>query len=325
MSKNRKFKRCFITGITGSAGSFLAEFILKKEPKMSIFGTFRNKNKLKYINKIKSKRLKLTKLNLLDYSKLKNFLLRSKPDLIYHFASDADVRKSFDLPRQVISNNNSITLNLLEAVRETNLKPLIIICSTPEVYGNVEDNNKAILETEKMSPQSPYAVSKCFQDLLSQVYFKSYKIDIIITRMFSYTNSRRFTLFQSAFAKQIIEIERNKIDYLKHGNLKSIRTFIDIEDAMNAYWLAAKKGKIGAIYNIGGNDTASVGDVLKTLISFSKKTILIKEDKKLLRPVDIHKQLPNSMKFRKDTKWKPKVRLSSSLKNLINDIRANIQ
>ena len=85
-----------------------------------------------------------------------------------------------------------------------------------------------------MSLQSPYAVSKCFQDLLSQVYFKSYKIDIIITRMFSYTNSRRFTLFQSAFAKQIALIENNKIKYLKHGNLKSIRTFIDIDDAMNA-------------------------------------------------------------------------------------------
>ena len=203
------------------------------------------KNKLKYINKIRSKRLKLTKLNLLDYKKLKKFLIKSKPELIYHFASDADVRKSFDLPRQVILNNNNITLNLLEAIRETNLKPLIIICSTPEVYGNVDNNNKPILEKEKMSPQSPYAVSKCFQDLLSQVYYKSYKIDIIITRMFSYTNSRRFTLFQSAFAKQIAEIEKNKIKYLKHGNLKSIRTFIDIDDAMNAYWLTAKKGKIG--------------------------------------------------------------------------------
>jgi len=324
MSQNRKFKRCFITGITGSAGSFLAEYILKKDPKIKIFGTFRKKNKLKYINKIKSNRFKLTNLNLLHYKKLKKFLIRSKPDLIYHFASDADVRKSFDLPHQVILNNNNITLNLLEAIREINFKPLIIICSTPEVYGNVENNNKPILETEKMSPQSPYAVSKCFQDLLSQVYFKSYKIKIIITRMFSYTNSRRFTLFQSAFAKQIALIEKNKIKYLKHGNLKSIRTFIDIDDAMNAYWLTAKKGKIGGIYNIGGNDTASVGDVLKTLISFSKKRITTKEDKKLLRPVDINKQLPNSKKFRKDTKWKPKVSLSDSLRNLLNDIRSNL-
>ena len=186
MSQSRKFKRCFITGITGSAGSFLAEYILKKDPKIKIFGTYRNKNKLKYINKIKSNRLKLTNLNLLHYKKLKKFLIRSKPDLIYHFASDADVRKSFDLPHQVILNNNNITLNLLEAIREINFKPLIIICSTPEVYGNVENNNKPILETEKNEPQSPYAVSKCFQDLLSQVYFKSYKIKIIIKNVFLY-------------------------------------------------------------------------------------------------------------------------------------------
>ena len=82
------------------------------------------KNKLKYINKIKSNRLKLTNLNLLDYKKLKKFLIKSKPELIYHFASDADVRKSFDLPYQVILNNNNITLNLLEAIRETNLKAI---------------------------------------------------------------------------------------------------------------------------------------------------------------------------------------------------------
>ena len=99
-----------------------------------------------------------------------------------------------------------------------------------------------------MRPISPYAVSKCFQDLLSQVYYKSYKLNIIITRMFSYTNSRRYTLFQSAFAKQIAEIEKNKKKYLFHGNLESIRTFIDIDDAMSAYWLTAKRGKIGEIY-----------------------------------------------------------------------------
>tara|TARA_E500000178_G_C16950103_1_gene720813 strand:- start:994 stop:1425 length:432 start_codon:yes stop_codon:yes gene_type:complete len=142
--------------------------------------------------------------------------------------------------------------------------------------------------------------------------------------MFSYSNSRRYTLFQSAFAKQIAEIEKDKKKYLQHGNLKSIRTFIDINDAMSAYWLAAKKGKIGEIYNIGGNDTASVELVLKKLISLSKKKIILKKDKKLFRPVDVDKQLPNSKKFRRDTKWKPKVNLTRSLESLLNDIRQRI-
>ena len=323
MSINRNFKRCFISGITGSAGSYLAEYILKKNNSIYLYGTFRNKKKTSIIKKVSS-RLKLTKLDLLNYKKLKLYLKKTRPNLIYHFASDADVRKSFDQPKKIILNNNNITLNLLECIRELKLKTLIVICSTPEVYGNVLKPYNRISEDYIMSPLSPSAVSKCFQDLLSQVYYKSFKLNIIITRMFSYSNSRRYTLFQSAFAKQIAEIEKDKKKYLQHGNLKSIRTFIDINDAMSAYWLAAKKGKIGEIYNIGGNDTASVELVLKKLISLSKKKIILKKDKKLFRPVDVDKQLPNSKKFRRDTKWKPKVNLTRSLESLLNDIRQRI-
>ena len=323
MSINRNFKRCFISGITGSAGSYLAEYILKKNNSIYLYGTFRNKKKTSIIKKVSS-RLKLTKLDLLNYKKLKLYLKKTRPNLIYHFASDADVRKSFDQPKKIILNNNNITLNLLECIRELKLKTLIVICSTPEVYGNVLKPYNRISEDEIMRPISPYAVSKCFQDLLSQVYYKSFKLNIIITRMFSYSNSRRYTLFQSAFAKQIAEIEKDKKKYLQHGNLKSIRTFIDINDAMSAYWLAAKKGKIGEIYNIGGNDTASVELVLKKLISLSKKKIILKKDKKLFRPVDVDKQLLNSKKFRRDTKWKPKVNLTRSLESLLNDIRQRI-
>ena len=81
--------------------------------------------------------------------------------------------------------------------------------------------------------------------------------------MFSYINARRDTLFQTAFAKQIVNIERKSQKVLKHGNLNSIRTFVDIEDAMSAYWLTATNGKIGEIYNIGGNKIISVKNFLK--------------------------------------------------------------
>ena len=80
--------------------------------------------------------------------------------------------------------------------------------------------------------------------------------------MFSYTNARRSNLFQTAFANQIVLCEQGKMKYVKHGNLESIRTFVDIDDAMEAYWLAATKGKIGEIYNIGGKKIISVKDFL---------------------------------------------------------------
>ena len=317
--KNRKFKNCLITGITGSGGSYLAEYINKEDKKIRIYGTSR-KDFMK-IEKNLKKIAKIKKLNLLNYKKTKNYLKKIKPSLIFHIASYADVRKSFFSPIKVINNNNNITLNILEAIRELKLDPLIIICSSSEVYGNVNIKQQPIKENQTMSPLSPYAVSKCFQDLLSQVYCSSYGLKIIITRMFSYTNGRRYNLFQSSFAKQIVEIENNKRKTLLHGNLNSFRSILDIDDAMKAYWLAAKKGKIGEIYNIGTNQSTSVRKVLEILISFSKKKIHIKKDERLLRIKDIDVQIPSSYKFRKDTKWKPKINIKKSLKKLIDNER----
>ena len=142
--------------------------------------------------------------------------------------------------------------------------------------------------------------------------------------MFSYTNSRRLNLFQTSFASQIAQIEKNKKNILKHGNLNSVRTFIDIEDAMEAYWLTAKKGKIGKIYNIGGSKVISVGNYLKKLISLSKVKIVTKLDRNLIRPKDIPLQLVNSSEFKKDTGWKPRISFESSIKKLVNDCRNQI-
>ena len=73
-----------------------------------------------------------------------------------------------------------------------------------------------ITEKQKIAPINPYAVTKTFQDLLSQVYSKVYKFNIIITRMFSYTNARRQNLFQTAFAKQIARCEKYNKRYVFH-------------------------------------------------------------------------------------------------------------
>ncbi len=196
-----------------------------------------------------------------------------------------------------------------------------MICSTSEVYGSVSKKNMPITEAQNIAPINPYAVTKVYQDLISQVYHKSFGLNIIITRMFSYTNARRTNLFQSAFARQIVLCEQNKKKYLKHGNLKSIRTFVDIEDAMEAYWVAATKGKIGEVYNIGGNKTISVEQFLKELLRQSKKKIKVRLDKNLLRPQDINVQIPSSYKFMKDTGWKPKILFKDSVAKLLNECR----
>ena len=319
----RNFKKCLITGIAGSGGSYLAEFILTKNKKIKVYGFYRNNRYKKILEKkFSKKRLKFYKIDLNNFNKVFKTIKKIKPDLIYNLASNADVRKSFDTPRNFINNNHNATLNLLESIRLCNLKSLFVHCSTSEVYGVVKKKETPITEGQKMRPVSPYAVSKSFQDLVAQLYHQVYGLNIIITRMFTYNNPRRLNLFQSAFASQIAKIEKGKQKILSHGNLNSIRTYLDLDDAIKAYWLTAKRGKVGEIYNIGGNKSVKVGDVLKRLIKFSNKKIKTKINPKLLRVKDVTLQIPSTNKFQRHTRWKANTSLNKSLLNLLNEFRS---
>jgi len=298
---NRDFKKCLITGIGGSGASYLAQYLLNIEPNLKIIGLSR---KSKILTKL-SKKIRIIQCDMNNFKKLKNIINNNKPDLIYNFASDANVKQSFVEPRKIILNNNNSCINLFEAIRLTkNYRPLIISISTSEVYGIVKKDQTPIIETCRYNPANPYAVSKTFQDLLSQNYIKNFDFKIIITRMFSYLNPRRLTLFASNWAKQIVDIENKKIKFLKHGNLNSIRTIISTHDMCNAYYLAAKKGRLGEIYNIGSTYPIKISKILKKLINLSsKKKIKKKLDKNLLRKTDVTLQIPNITKFQKHTNW----------------------
>lgn len=316
-------KKILITGASGSGGSYLSEYILQHRKKYFVYGIYRNKKKLSSINCFflkKNKRFKYVYCDLSKQNQIEKTLNQIKPDYIFHLASNADVNKSFYTPKKIILDNNLCTLNLLEAMRLTNCKAKIQICSTSEVYGNVPRKLQPISEEVSIKPANPYAISKVFQDYLSQVYYKVYKLNVVITRMFTYLNARRTNLFASSFAHQLIKMKyKKKPKALLHGNLKSKRVILDIRDAMNAYLLSMEKGKVGEIYNIGGGHVATIGQVLDELIKnfdFDVKKI---RSSKLLRPSDIDIQLPDSKKFKKTTGWKIKYNFKEGIKYLLKE------
>ena len=135
--------------------------------------------------------------------------------------------------------------------------------------------------------------------------------------MFTYFNAKRDNLFASAFSNQIIKLEKSNGNVLTHGNLNSQRTVLDIRDAMEAYWVAISKGKVGETYNIGGNQVLKVGEFLEILKSKSKVKIKTKVNKKLFRPTDVTLQIPDVSKFYKHTGWKPKYMFEESLEMLL--------
>lgn len=316
-------QKVLITGVTGSGGSYLAEYILKNIPNTKVIGTTRDHSIARNINAIRDQ-LELKYLDLTDLLSVYRLFDDERPDIVMHIASMANVRNSFDAPHAVVTNNVNITLNLLESVRllknKCGYNPIIQICSTSEVYGKVDSKYIPITEECPLNPINPYAVSKMAQDNLGHVYFLCYGMNIIRTRMFTYLNARRADLFATAFAKQIIEIKKGKRSVLEHGNLDTVRTFIDVREAAEAYWIATQKCRMGEAYNIGGNKGVSIGQFLEILIDKMGVPVKTYQNPKLLRPSDITVQIPDMSKFTKDTGWKPTISFDESVDYFIEEL-----
>ncbi len=318
MSDSWAPSRVLITGIGGSGGSYLAEYVARAHPTVEIHGISRWHSTTTFDNLSALRdRLVAHEADLLDFPSVLAVMKRVRPDAIFHLAAHANVRASFVTPTTVLTNNIIGTANLLEAVRAVPLDPVIQVCSTSEVYGQVDPSDVPIKEETPMRPASPYAVSKAAQDLLGWTYFASYKMRIVRTRMFSYLNPRRTDLFATSFAKQVAWIERGLASELVHGNLDSVRTMIDVRDAMRAYWEAILHCRPGEAYNIGGTTTVTVGEVLERLVAMSHVPIPTRCDPSLLRPADVTLQIPSVEKFGRETAWQPVHTFDESLGYLL--------
>lgn len=316
------FKRALITGITGSGGSYLAEYIAEHHPGVAIHGMsrWRSTASTQNLDAVRS-RVVAHECDLMDFTSVYSVLKEVKPDVIFHLAAHANVRASFTTPHTVINNNIMGTSYLLEAIRLLGQDPLIQLCSTSEVYGQVDPKNVPITEDCPIRPASPYAVSKTAQDLLGWAYFRSYGQRVIRTRMFTYFNPRRTDLFATSFARQIAWIEQGLLKEVRHGNLESVRTFVDVRDAVRAYWDAVLYCEPGEAYNIGGDTVMTVGECLERLCRLARVPIKKRMDPQLKRPADVTLQIPNSDKFKRATGWKPRYGFDESLRFLLDHWR----
>ena len=325
-------KKVLITGITGMVGSHLVDYLLKNT-NWKIYGLCRWRSPLDNVEHLLPLAIKKTKLHfiygdLTDISSIIKALNISKPDLVFHLAAQSYPKTSFDEGILTFNTNISGTYNLLDAIRILRLKPLIHICSSSEVFGKVKKKDLPIKENCSYHPASPYAISKVGTDLVGKYFFEAFNLKILITRMFTHTGPRRGDVFaESSFAKQIALIENKKMpNVVKVGNLKSLRTYADVRDAVRAYYLLlTKKPMPGEIYNIGGNFTCSISDMLNYLISLSHvKNIKIKIDKERIRPIDADLQVPDTSKFYRHTKWKPQITFKKTMQDLLEYWRIKV-
>ncbi len=312
-------KRILITGMTGFAGSFLAEHLLKIGEN-NIVGTYLLDESLRNIKAIQNK-IETVQIDLTNEQAVSSLIARSKPEIIFHLAALPAVGGSFANPAGTISNNVIVQVHLLEAVKNANLlSTKILIISSSDVYGEVEEKDLPIDEETAFRPTNAYAVSKITQDYLGLQYFLSYAMRVVRVRPFNHIGPRQSTGFAIAdWAKKIAMIEKKKMEpVLIVGDLETKRDFTDVRDMVKAYTLALEKGVSGDVYNIGSGVSHRVGDVLNMLLKFAKIRIAVTSDPNLFRPQDFGERVCDNKKFVRLTGWKPTILLEKTLEETLD-------
>jgi GDP-4-dehydro-6-deoxy-D-mannose reductase len=311
--------RVLITGITGMAGSHLADYILSNHSDMEVYGARRWRSPHNNVSHIEDQ-INLIECDLTDPSGCIELLKVVKPSYIFHLAAQSFVPDSWKNPQATLSDNLMMQLNLFEAIRHLELDPVVQVALSSEEHGRVYPHELPISEKNPFRPLSPYAVSKVAQDMLAYQYFDSHKLRVIRTRAFNHEGPRRGEVFvTSNFAKQVAEIEAGLAPpVLKVGNLATKRDWTDVRDVVRAYWLSVHHCTPGEDYVIASGTAHSIREMVDFLLSQSKVKIQIEIDPARVRSGDVEVIEGDPRKFKAATGWAPELTFEDMILDMLN-------
>lgn len=259
-------------------------------------------------------------LNILDKQAISSLLEEIRPDYIFHLAAQSSVSLSWQNPQLTVDVNIKGSVNLLDAVRELDYKPRILLIGSGEEYGHILPSETPIQEDNNVRPGNIYAATKACQNMIGKIYADAYNMDIVMVRAFNHIGPRQAPIFVvSDFCKQVAEIEkglREPIIYV--GNLSAKRDFTDVRDVVRAYSLLIEKGVAGETYNVGSGKAISINDILEIILSLSSKKIDVKVDEKKLRPVDVRIIEADNSRLVELTEWNPNYIINETIKDTLD-------
>jgi len=337
-------KIALITGITGQDGSYLAEFLLKKnyevhgiKRKSSSFNTQRVDHI--YVDPHFRTNFFLHYGDLTDSNSVFKIISEVRPNEIYNLGAQSHVGVSFENPEYTAQVSGLGTLRILEAIRFLNLKKTKFYqAGTSELFGEI-NKRKIFNEKSEFHPKSPYGASKLFAHHITKIYRSSYNIFACNGILFNHESPRRGETFVTRkitrfLTRWICELEKT----LYLGNLYAIRDWGHAQDYVEMQWRILQQKKpedyivaTGAICSVkefvnkcckylgikihwsgkGLNEYAYI-------IKDKKRIIFIKIDKSYFRPLEVDFLRGDSRKAFNKLKFKPKHNLSSLIKEMID-------
>jgi GDP-4-dehydro-6-deoxy-D-mannose reductase len=309
--------RVLVTGASGFCGRHLCQYAISKGAK--VLGLAQSRDVPRGVTRIQGD---ISGRDAVDAA-----LALSNPDWIFHLA--AALPESGATDEDFVRVNVLGTHQLLAAAAEIPDKRVrVLVVSSSAIYGQPDDPDTAISEDSPLRPISLYATTKIAQEALAEQFFNVGKVDTVRVRGFNLTGPGEPTsLVCSRVAQQVARIECGLQEPVVTARmLTPRRDFLDVRDAVGAYWAALESGVSGDVYNVCSGSSVSVGEIAQRLAALSERDDLkiIGDRGDIDRPGGISGQVGDPSRLRAASGWVPTTPLETSLKDLLASWRLRI-
>jgi len=308
--------RILITGVTGFAGSYLAETLLADG--VELHGTSATAD-ISLPPSLKD-RVTIHVGDLTNAEHLSSVLHASNPQQIYHLAGYASAGQSFQEPEAAWLGNLTLSERLYKAVLDWGGAPRILHVSSALIYAPTDPPDQALDESAAIDPKSPYAASKAAADRLAEELARDRGLDIVRARPFNHIGPRQSPQFAvGTFAQQLARIEAGlSPPRLETGDLTASRDFTDVRDMVRAYIALMKDGLRGEAYNVGTGLAVSMAHVLDLLRAECRIPVEVVTQASRLRSADVSVLVADSTKLHRATGWSPRISLQQTLRDTLD-------
>jgi len=253
-----------------------------------------------------------------DPEGVRKVIIAAQPEVLIHLAARSHVGESWKNPVATFETNATGTLHVLDAALACDQPPTVLLISSAEVYGNVQEHQLPLKEAEPLAPVTPYASSKVAAEFLGLQAFLGTKLPVIRTRSFNHVGPGQAPNFViSALAQRIVNAERSGDSELRVGNLEARRDFTDVRDVVRAYRLLVEHGRAGEVYNVCSGRDRSVSYVAGRLLALSGAKLELVVDADLVRPVELPVLRGDNLAIRQVTGWSPEIDLDQTLSDVL--------
>jgi GDP-4-dehydro-6-deoxy-D-mannose reductase len=249
-----------------------------------------------------------------------------RPDRVFHLAAQSHPVVSLKQPRETIDINVNGTVGLFDALRSSGINATVVVACSSAEYGNVAERDLPIREDHPLAPLHPYGVSKVAQDLLAAQYFANYAIPAIRIRIFKTTGPGKLDEVCSDLTRRAVEIEIGlRPPTMPVGNLTNRRSIVDVRDLVRALWITPDRCEPGDVYNLGGDNTYSVSDIIEAIRAQLTTHFKIEQRSELMRACDEPDTTGDNSKFRSRCPWKAEIGLATTLRDMLAWWRAELK